>query len=479
MCTELPGGTAGRICMSSRDLHFEHRMSDQDALMWNIESDALLRSTITSVAILDKAPDRDRFTDRIERATRSVVRLRQLVVPAPFNLAPPEYEFDNNFDLAYHLRWQRAPANGTLRDALDFAQPFTMAGFDRSRPLWEMVVLEDLEDGRTALVQKIHHSLADGVGMMKLSMTFLDIEPEPEDHLGPMPEIPSAKQPSTLNQFRSGIAHRAQKQVGAIGAGPRRVGALVRNPLGAVRGGARSAASAARMLRPVSEPMSPLMTARSPNLRFDTLTASLPAMKAASKRIDGRLNDAFLAAVAGGLDRYHRTHRVGVDYLRMTMPINIRSKDDAAAGGNQFVPVRFPFPVSITDPIKRMMKMRELVIAQRSEPALQLAKPIAGTLNRLPVSVTTAIFGSMLKAIDVVTTNVPGAPRPLFIAGARLQANFGYGPLTGAACNITLLSYIDELHIGISTDPAAVPDPEVFVACLRDGFSEIEKLAHD
>ena len=100
-------------------------------------------------------------------------------------------------------------------------------------------------------------------------------------------------------------------------------------------------------------------------------------------------------------------------------------------------------------------------------------------LNRLPVSMTTAIFGGMLKAIDVVTTNVPGAARPLFIAGARLQANFGYGPLTGAACNITLLSYIDEIHIGISTDPAAIPDPDVFVACLQDGLTEIEKLAHN
>ena len=82
----------------------------------------------------------------------------------------------------------------------------------------------------------------------------------------------------------------------------------------------------------------------------------------------------------------------------------------------------------------------------------------------------------MLKGVDVVTTNVPGAPLPIYLAGARLQANLGYGPLSGAACNITLLSYIDELHLGISTDPAAVPDPEVFVGCLQDGIAEIEKL---
>ena len=116
-------------------------------------------------------------------------------------------------------------------------------------------------------------------------------------------------------------------------------------------------------------------------------------MKAASKRVDGHLNDAFLAAVAGGLDRYHRAHGVTVEQLRMTMPINMRSKGETVPGGNQFVPARFPFPMSIIDPLERIAKMRELVAAQRSEPALHLAGPIAGVLNRLPVFLTTAMFG--------------------------------------------------------------------------------------
>ncbi|MGO9342223.1 MAG: wax ester/triacylglycerol synthase domain-containing protein [Acidimicrobiales bacterium] len=465
--------------MSNRNLHFERRMSDPDALMWTIELDPLLRSTITSVSILDKAPDRELFSDRIERASRSVIRLRQLVAPSPYNLAPPEFVIDDNFHLGYHLRWQRAPANGTLRDALDFAEPFAMTGFDHSRPLWEMVVLEDLEDGRTALVQKIHHSLADGVGMMKLSMAFLDLERQPSRPPGPMPGIPVANRPSAMDQIRAGIEYRARRRWAALGSVPGRVGAFALNPVKGTLDIARSASSAARVLRPVSEPLSPLMTGRSRGIRFDTLTASLPAMKVASKLVNGRLNDAFLAAVAGGLDRYHRTHGVTVDQLRMSMPINIRPKDDVVAGGNQFVPMRFAFPVSVTDPVERMVRMRDLVIAQRSEPALDLAKPIAGLLNRLPGFATAALFGGMLKAVDVVTTNVPGAPRPVFIAGARVDANFGYGPLTGAACNITLLSYIDELQVGISTDPAAVPDPGVFVACMQDGFAEIEKLAED
>ena len=465
--------------MSNPDLHFDRRMSEQDALMWNIEMDPLLRSTITSVAILDRSPDRERLRDRIERASRSVLRLRQVVLVAPHNIAPPEYVIADHFNLDYHLRWMRGPGDGTLREVLAFAESFAMAGFDHARPLWEMVVLEGLEDGRAALVQKIHHSLSDGVGMMKLSMAFLDTEPDPVSDLGPMPQIPSEKMPSVLDQVRTAVSYHARRQTSTFGTAPRRAGALVRNPLRVVKASVLTAASAARMLRPVSKPMSPVMSGRSLSIRFDTLTASLPAMKAAAKRVDGRLNDAFLAAVAGGLDRYHRSHGVTVEQLRMTMPINIRPKGDLAVGGNQFVPARFAFPVSITDPVERMARMRELVAEQRAEPALNLAGPISGLLNRLPVSVTTAMFGGLLKAIDVVTTNVPGSPRAIYVAGARLEANFGYGPLSGAACNITLLSYINELHLGISTDPAAIPDPEVFVASLHDGIAEIEKLAKD
>ena len=117
-----------------------------------------------------------------------------------------------------------------------------MTGFDHARPLWEMVVLEGLEDGRAALVQKIHHSLSDGVGMMKLSMAFLDIEPEPATDLGPMPEVPSGEHPSLIDQFRSGIAYQARRQAATLAtvssthwsSGPEPSGSLLRS--GSLRG---------------------------------------------------------------------------------------------------------------------------------------------------------------------------------------------------------------------------------------------------
>ena len=124
-----------------------------------------------------------------------------------------------------------------------------------------------------------------------------------------------------------------------------------------------------------------------------------------------------------------------------------------------------------------MGAIRELVATQRSEPALPFTETIAGILNRLPTTVVTQIFGSMLKGVDFVTSNVPGAPVPVFLAGGRMESHIAFAPLSGAATNITLVSYLDDLHIGINTDAAAIPDPDVFVDCLQEGFDEIAKCA--
>jgi hypothetical protein len=235
--------------------------------------------------------------------------------------------------------------------------------------------------------------------------------------------------------------------------------------------------SVGRMLAPATTPLSPIMTGRSLSVRFDTITVPLPELKAASKKADGRLNDAFVAAVLGGIRRYHLHHGADVKALRMTMPINIRNDETSDLAGNQFAPARFAVPMTIDDPVERMRATRDLVAQQRAEPALSLAEPLAGILYRLPTTVTTGVFGSLLRGIDFVTSNVPGVPIPVFFGGGRLEAQFAFGPMSGAAANITLLSYLDEVQIAINTDPAAVPDAAVFHGCLVEGFDEIRKVA--
>ena len=201
-------------------------------------------------------------------------------------------------------------------------------------------------------------------------------------------------------------------------------------------------------------------------------------MKAAAKRADGKLNDAFVAAVAGGLRRYHEHHGAPVDALRMTMPINIRDESTADLAGNQFAPARFPVRSRSTTRSSACGRSRELVAAAARRAragarraARRRAVPAARRRSRRACS------ARCCKGIDFVTSNVPGVPIPVFLAGARMEAQFAFGPMSGAAANITLLSYLDELQIGVNTDPAAVPDPDVFLHCLREGFDEIRKAA--
>jgi diacylglycerol O-acyltransferase / wax synthase len=462
--------------VTDEHLDFQPRMSDADKLMWTIERDPLLRSTITSVVVLDGPPDHDRLREKIERASRTVVRLRQRVIGNALSFSPPRWEVDPNFDLDYHLRFVNAANGGSMRELFDIAEPIGMQAFDRARPLWEFTVVEGLEEGRAGLIMKVHHAITDGVGGVKLMMSLLDLSEEEPD-LGPMPEAPQADAPSWPVRIVDSAEHERRRQTGIAQRIVGHAARLVTHPGDVGPRALANVQSMGRVLAPAFEPLSPLLAGRSLSVRFDPITLPVPELKAAAKVADGKLNDAFLAGVAGGLRRYHEVHGVSVDSLRMSMPINVRNAATEGLAGNQFVPARFPIPLDIEDPVERMRAMRALVAAQRDEPSLGFVEGIAGVLNRLPRVAVTELFGRMLKGIDFVTSNVPGVPIPVWFAGAKLEAQFPFGPLAGSAMNITLLSYVDEAQVGVNTDPAAVPDPEVLVGCLVDAFDEIRKLA--
>lgn len=462
-------------------MQFESRMSDSDALMWNIEKDPILRSTITAVAVLDRSPDRDTLLWKVERGTRLIPRMRQRVVGNPYSIAPPRWEVDPRFDLRYHVRFVHVGGEGTLRDVLDLAEPMGMQGFDRARPLWELTVVDGLEGGRSAIVYKVHHAITDGVGGMQMVMTMLDLEREPQATEEELPPAPEAAPMGALARTVDALGHVRRRNLGiARRAGGNLVAAVstaATDPVGVLGGLGATLGSVARMVTPTPTPLSPIMVERSLSYRFQTITLSLPEMKAAAKAAGGTLNDAFVAGVASGLHRYHLRHDAPVDELRMTMPINVRTDETADLAGNQFVPARFTVPVSIEDPAEHMQAIHELVGQQRAEPALGLLEPMSIVLNRLPTTAVTALFGSMIKGMDFTTSNVPGAPIPVYLAGAKLERMFPFGPLAGVALNVTLLSNLDDVNIGVNSDMAAVPDPEVLLECLEEAFAALLKAA--
>jgi hypothetical protein len=199
-------------------------------------------------------------------------------------------------------------------------------------------------------------------------------------------------------------------------------------------------------------------------------------LRRVAKATEGSLNDVFVAAVAGGVRRYHERHGVTPDALRMTLPINLRSGGDDA-GGNRFAPARFPVPTAIDDPRERVAAIRLLVKEWRAEPALQMTSTLAGILNRLPTATTTALYGGKLKCCDFCTSNVPVEPVPVYSAGAKVERLYAFAPPSGAAFNVTLISHCDTCCIGVVIDTTAVPDPDVLVESLRSGFDELLALA--
>jgi WS/DGAT/MGAT family acyltransferase len=466
--------------MAEGDIHYQDRMSDADKLMWTIEHNPMLRSTITSVVLLDKAPDRAALAEIIDRASRTVPRLRQRVVSNPLSVAPPRWEIDPNFDLHFHLRWVRAGGDGSLRNLFEIAEPIAMQGFDRARPLWEYTVVEGLEDGKAGLIMKIHHAITDGVGGVALMLATFDLERDPGDR-GPLPDAPPVHVMNQRERFLDAMAHESRRGAGiakrSLGTVVGALGLAAADPIGSSGVVAETAQSVARMLQPAVDPLSPIMRKRSLSVHFDTITIPLDEAKRAAKAAEGKLNDAFLGGLLGGWRRYHDRHGLSTDALRMSMPISVRSEDTANEAGNQFAPARFAVPLGITDPVERMATIHRLVEDARTEPALALLDPMAGLLNRFPKEVATGLFGAIMKGIDFTASNVPGAPIPLYLAGAEFLGQFAFGPMAGAACNVTLLSYRDDLNIGFNTDPAAVADPDTLMACMREGFDEILALA--
>jgi diacylglycerol O-acyltransferase / wax synthase len=457
---------------------FTHHMSDEDALMWHIEKDPILRSTILAVAIFDRPPDWARLRARIERATRVIPRLRQRVLSPPFRIGPPRWAVEPTFDLDFHLRRLRITPPGDAPTLLDALQPIASCSFDRARPLWEFTLFEGLEGDRAALAMKVHHSITDGVGGMALLTELVDLEREPAilDAELATPPVPAPDTFGTVALVRDSLTHTTRRLIGITRRIPGRLTAgafaAVRDPAGAATNAAIMARSVTRLLAPATAPMSPLMRERGLGRCLAMLNVGLDDLRRTGKSTGGSLNDVFLAATVGGLSRYHERHGTAIGSLRMSLPINLRTSDDEA-GGNRFAPARFPVPADVEDPTERVRALGALVRNWRAEPALRMSSALAGVLNRLPTSTTAALFGGMLKCCDFVATNVPGAPVPVFIGGARVDRMYAFAPTAGAAVNVSLISHCDTCCIGVVVDTTAVPDAALLVDCLRLGFEEM------
>jgi len=454
-------------------------LSQNDAIMWTIESDPLLRSTIVGVVLLDRPPDWDRLVARVEHVTRMVPELREKVVPVPLHPTTFRWEPDPEFDMSYHLRRVAAPAPATVREVLDIARNQAQGGFDRTRPLWEFTLVEGLADGTAALVMKAHHVVTDGIGAVQLAVHLFDLEGSPTQPIRPPSDDVAPTAPEihgVAASLREVIAHDIDGIVGlARTALPSVVPSLlraIRDPIHAVTDTVQLVQSIGRTVAPVSSTLSPVMVDRHRDTRFELIEVPLDALRSAAGHAGGTLNDGFLAAITGGLRRYHEALGAEVDDLLMAMPVSLRTSGDEA-GGNHVTVMRFTVPAGVPEPDERIRRLHDIGRRIRHERSLAHTEAIAGVLNLMPHGV----IGAMLKHVDFLASNVAGVPVPLYLEGMRVNGYYPFGPTAGSSLNVTLMSYAGTCCIGVNIDTAAVTDTELFMHCLREGFDEVLALA--
>jgi WS/DGAT/MGAT family acyltransferase len=470
------------------ELRYGEWMSESDSVLWHIERDPVLRSTITSVWFLDRIPDRERMDAVVERIVDEVPRLRQRVVDEQPGVAPPRWVDDPHLDVDFHYSWIRLPGEHvTRRDVLDHAERFAGRAFDKDRPLWELRVIDGLPDRRGAFIMKIHHAIADGLGMVQLLQHMVDLEAEPGPRVPAVAGDDEARSPAhrivsplfAIPGARS-LSHRIATETRTgirLGrASLRTAGDLLRDPLSTIGQLGRTTGSIARVVKPTTTPLSPVMTDRSLNTHFEPIAIPFGDMKAAARAVDGTLNDVFVATTLDALRRYHDELDAPCEQVRMNMPVSVRGGENANQIENQFVPARVELPLSAGDPASRISEVKALLRQVRAEPALPHVNDISGVIGRLGPAAAVGVLGAMLKGVDITTSNVPGPPFPVFMAGARVEEFYAFGPCAGAAINITLFSYDGTVFLGVNADRAAV-DHERFTRCMNEAIADTLTLA--
>ena len=462
---------------SQQASHKPLHAGDMEAAMWGIENDPLLRQTITAVLVLDRAPDREVLLERLERASRTLPPFRHRLVEVPLRLSTPRWLVDPNFDLSYHVRWIRAPGDGSLDGVLEFARQSTMSGLDRARPLWTVTVVEGLKGDQAAVILKISHVVTDGVGTLALLALLGDLTRQPRD-LGPMPAIPAPESDSPFELAGEAVTNAGRRILGFVGrsanSAARAIPTVVLRPVDTASNVTKNVRALAKVLTPSLKSLSPLMTQRRGWMRFAALEFDLETLRKAAKSRGCTVNDAFVTAVAHGFAVYHQRHRKPVERLRAVLAVNIRKEGDLSFG-NQVRGESIAIPVGADDPGGAMAIYHGVLKELKEEVRLPLVTGLDAVLGALSPAMG-FLLGVLMKHDDFAVSNIPASDQAVYLAGAKIVGLYPFGPLMGTAASCALVGYNHRAFVGINADAAAVPDLDMLAACIREGFDAVIAL---
>ena len=442
---------------------------------------------IGGVVIFDgPSPDVDEFTRHIGSRLGLVPRYRQKVVDGPLHLGRPMWIDDPHFNLAYHVRETALPAPGSEEQLRNLTSRVFSQRLDRSKPLWEMWLVQNLEGGRFALITKTHHSLIDGVAGADLLTTLFDLSPDadadadaPGDGLEPWQPTPEPSRAQLAAHELSGVladgVGAATGLLGAVGD----PGALLETVRDRATGLGEVVWTA---LNP--PPASPITVKPGPHRRFEMVFEDLEDFKRIKRAFDSTVNDVVLAVVAGALAKFFHArglHTEGVE-LRAAVPISVRAKGQEGAMGNQLTQIVCPLPVYITDPAERVRFCKEAMDGIKSSKQALGAETIANAEGFAPPTIlaqaTRLNFSSRLYSLLV--TNIPGPQFPLYVLGRRLERMCPVAFLGGDhALAIAVISYDGSINFGLIADRDAIPDLDVLAQGIEASVAELVSLADE
>lgn len=424
--------------------------------------------------------DYDRLVRLIRGRIALVPRFRQRVRWVPGGLANPVWVDDESFDVTYHVRRSALPRPGTEAQLRELVGRIMSRPLDRSRPLWEMYLVEGLEGGRFAVLSKTHHAMVDGVAAVDIGQVILDVDPEPRKVSSD--EWRPTREPSGLELMASAVgdlvrspAHVLDSAKDGLADAHRTATSLSRHALGI-------AAAAMTVARPT--PDSPLNADIGEQRRYGTAMAKLSELKEIRRAHGGTVNDVVLAITAGALRAWLMTRGESVGSratIRAMVPVSVRQEEDGAVG-NRVAAFLVDLPVGEPDPVVRLQRI-SFDMAQHKESGQMLgAEAIVALAGFAPPTLHAlgARVGSDLskRVYNLVITNVPGPQFPLYAGGALMLAAYPIVPLAkNQAVSIGLTSYNGGVYFGLNADRDAMPDVDVLAQCLTDATEELKEAS--
>jgi diacylglycerol O-acyltransferase len=444
---------------------------------------------VGTVDLFDAGPDGfdyERLVALIRDRIAFVPRYRQRVRGVPARLAGPVWVDDENFDLTFHVRRSALPRPGTLGQLREFVGRVLARRLDRSRPLWEMYLVEGLEDNRFALVAKSHLVLVDGIDGVDIGQVLLDTEADAAVASGggewqPLPEpTPAELVAGALWESAQDPAKAIENLRGTL-TGALGVAVAVGEAVGGIGGAlGELAGDALRGTRPSSG--SALTGVVSEQRRFATVRVALDDLKSVRAEHDHTINDVVLAMVTGGLRSWLLTRGESISSgssLRALVPMSVTEDGgEPTSLGSLVAPHLQNLPIGEPNALMRLHQVAYATQAHKDSGRAVAARSlsdIAGfaptTLHALGVRVSTEV---VRKQHDLVITNVPGPQVPLYAAGSRLVASFPVLPLSsGHLLTIGITSYDGEVFFGLNADRDAIRDLDTLAQCLVDALEEL------